>query len=232
MNMAVDEAIAEHVAKGSSPPTIRFYKWNPSAVSVGYFQVLSDEVDISECDTHNIDYVRRRTGGGAVYHDKELTYSVIAPEHLFPKDIIQSYREICSWIIAGLATLDIQAEFIPINDIITNGKKISGNAQTRKAGVLQQHGTILFDVDVDKMFSLLKVPNEKIKDKIVATVKERVTSVTHQTQCTEDQLYKALLSSFSTNKSVSFAPLTAEEEQLADELARKKYAAAEWNLQR
>ncbi len=67
----------------------------------------------------------------------------------------------------------------PINDIVTGGRKISGNAQTRKLETVLQHGTVLMDVDVEKMFSLLKVPNEKIKDKLIADVKQRVTSIQH-----------------------------------------------------
>ena len=70
MNMALDEAVSEFVAGGISPPTIRFYTWTPSAVSIGYFQSLHDEVDVSRCMQQGIDIVRRRTGGGAVYHDR------------------------------------------------------------------------------------------------------------------------------------------------------------------
>ena len=87
MNMAIDEAVSESVAKGQYP-TIRFYKWLPSAVSVGYFQSLKDEVNIQNCKELGIDIIRRRTGGGAVYHSNrgEITYSVIGPTKLFPKN--------------------------------------------------------------------------------------------------------------------------------------------------
>src|SRR3989344_9694956 len=85
MAMAIDEAISEAVAAGGEP-TIRFWSWKPSAVSIGYFQSLDEEVNIQRCYELGVDYVRRRTGGGAVYHDSkgELTYSVIAPEAMFP----------------------------------------------------------------------------------------------------------------------------------------------------
>jgi lipoate-protein ligase A len=153
MNMAIDEAVSESVAAGG-PPTIRFYGWNPDAVSIGYFQSLEKEVDTARCAAEGVDVVRRRTGGGAVYHDHagEITYSVIAKETLFPKDILASYRLICGWVMDSLALIGISPEFKPINDIIVNGKKISGNAQTRRNGVLLQHGTILYSLDVDRMF--------------------------------------------------------------------------------
>jgi len=231
-NMAIDEAIAESVAKNESPPTIRFYGWKPSSVSIGFFQSLHAEIDVKECDKRGIDIVRRRTGGGAVFHDKEITYSVIAPLDMFPKDIIASYREICSWIISGLKTVGIDAEFIPINDIITNGKKISGNAQTRKNGVLQQHGTILYEVDVDTMFQLLKVPNEKIRDKMIATVKERVTSAKIQCNCTQNDLYAALEEAFAENKEIEHDFLTPQEQVRSDQLVVEKYASDEWTNQR
>jgi lipoate-protein ligase A len=166
MNMAIDEAVCESVLEGAVP-TIRFYGWIPSAISIGYFQSLEKEVDLQKCKEMKVDFVRRRTGGGAVYHETEgeITYSIVAKEEIFPKGIIESYQVICQLIIDSLAKIGISAQFKPINDIIVNGKKISGNAQTRRKGILLQHGTILYKVDVEKMFSLLKVSDEKIKDK-------------------------------------------------------------------
>ncbi len=228
-NMAIDEAVSEAVRAGG-PPTIRFYGWSPSAVSIGYFQSIEREVELGT----GVDVVRRRTGGGAVYHDREgeITYSIIGKEELFPKDIIASYRLICGWICDSLSLLGIKSEFKPINDIISNGKKISGNAQTRRQGILLQHGTILYSVDVDRMFSILKVPDEKIKDKMIATVKERVTSVSQQKDITKDQLYDALLKGFTNGKDVYSAPLTENEMLRTEELVQQRYGTKEWNHMR
>ena len=234
-NMAIDEAVSEAVASGVSPPTIRFYKWKPSAVSIGCFQSMHDEIDLEVCKQHGVDAVRRRTGGGAVYHDNEgeITYSIIAPQDMFPANIIESYKIICGWIIDSLALVDLQASFIPINDIIVNGKKISGNAQTRRGGILLQHGTILYDVDVKKMFSLLKVPNEKIRDKMIAAVEERVTSVTKQNPLiTKDAFYEALVKGFTNNKQFEFGKWSEEEFSRAKELAKSRYSTSEWNFSR
>lgn len=233
MNMAIDEAISEAVAKGV-PPTIRFYGWKPSAVSIGYFQSLEREVDIGHCADLGMDIVRRRTGGGAVYHDHqgEITYSVIANEGMFPKDIIQSYRLICGWIIDSLGLLGIKSEFKPINDIAVGERKISGNAQTRRGGVLLQHGTILHSVDVDTMFSVLKVSDEKIKDKMIATVKERVTSVSQQKVVSREELHEALLSGFTKGKDFELSTITDAERSRALELVEKRYLTREWNAMR
>ncbi|MBI2144706.1 lipoate--protein ligase family protein [Candidatus Woesearchaeota archaeon] len=232
INMALDEAISQAVRTRESQPTIRFYKWQPSAVSIGYFQSLQDEVDTELCKKIGVDIVRRRTGGGAVYHDStgEITYSIIAPEGMFPKGITESYQEICGWIVKALGKIGIAAEFKPINDIITNGKKISGNAQTRRNGILLQHGTILYKLDVATMFSLLKVPKEKISDKFIADVKQRVTSVTDiNPQITEQQLKDALIAAFTEGKEFELGSVTANEKAAAEKLAKERYSSDEWN---
>lgn len=228
-NMALDEVLSQ-----TKMPTIRFYGWKPSAVSIGYFQSLESEVNLEQCKLSNVDFIRRRTGGGAVYHDQtgEITYSVIGDLKFFPTGIIDSYKLICGWIVDSLGILGINAEFKPINDIITNGKKISGNAQTRRNGVLLQHGTILYSVDVDKMFSLLKVPDEKIKDKLIANVKERVTSVLQQKQISKDELYNALLKGFTDGKDFEISSFTGDELKRASELVSSRYSQREWNFMR
>jgi lipoate-protein ligase A len=233
MNMAIDEAMSESVAEGA-PPTIRFYGWKPAAVSIGYFQSLEREVDLSACREAGIDFIRRRTGGGAVYHDTagEITYSVIAKEALFPKDIIASYKIICGWIVNSLSLIGIASEFKPINDIIAGGKKISGNAQTRRGGVLLQHGTVLHSVDVDRMFSLLKVPDEKIRDKMIATVKDRVISVSELTKTSKDELYRAMVKGFTDGKEFGFGSLSEAEIARAEALAAERYRTDGWNRMR
>jgi len=231
MNMALDEAICEAVRKGVSLPTIRFYTWTPSAISIGYFQGLNNEVALDECKVQGVDYVRRQTGGGAVYHDTdgELTYSIIGSVDLFPKDIKKSYEIICGHIISALDILGISAEFRPINDVVVNGKKISGNAQTRRDGILLQHGTILYDVDVDKMFSLLKVGKEKIADKLIKSVKSAVTRVLDYGDISKEQLIDAMEKAFSAGKEIEIGNYSEEELARAKELAETKYKTEEWN---
>ncbi len=242
-NMALDEACSEEVAAGKVRPTIRFYRWQPSAVSIGYFQSLNDEVATDKCREAGVDVVRRRTGGGAVFHDHdgEITYSVIAPENLFPKGITESYHEICGWIIDSLNLLGVPSEFKPINDIIlapnatgpdgenVGGKKISGNAQTRRNGILLQHGTILYQVDVPKMFSLLKVGQEKIADKMIAAVEERVSALKLlKPQLTMEEVYAALFKGFTQNKKFAEGAWTDQELKRAAELAKSRYATQTW----
>ena len=135
-----------------SVPVLRLYGWKPSAVSIGYFQSLEEEVDVKKCKKAGIDVVRRLTGGGAVLHEHELTYSFITK--VYPTNIMESYRLICEPVVMCLKNLGLDAKFSPLNDIIVGDKKVSGNAQTRRKNTLLQHGTILLDVDVEKMFSV------------------------------------------------------------------------------
>ncbi len=233
-NMAIDQAILEQVSKGLSPPTIRFYRWNPSSVSIGRFQSMNDEVNVDRCREMGIPLVRRITGGGAVYHDHdgELTYSVIAPQEMFPAGIRESYSVICGWVILGLRALGLDARFAPINDIAVNGKKISGNAQTRKEGILLQHGTILFSLDVQRMFSVLNVSKEKISDKMIKSVEERVTSISAQSkEIWFDRLYRAILDGFVADKKWQLEPLTQDEYSTAEELTGT-YSSDAWNFSR
>ncbi len=234
LNMAIDEAVSEDIMNGSSPPTIRFYTWKPGAVSIGCFQSMKDEVNLDTCRELGIDCIRRWTGGGAVYHDakREITYSLIAPASLFPKNIIKSYEMICGWIVNGLKTLGIDAVFSPVNDVLVGGKKISGSAQTRREGILLQHGTVLFDLDLATMFSVLNVSKQKFSDKMIKSAEERVTSIIKQIDVDKKDVYDALLRSFTEDKDFEYGTLSMKEMFRAKELARLKYKTDKWMFSR
>jgi lipoate-protein ligase A len=237
-NMAIDRAILVAHSKKLVLPTVRFYGWKPSAISIGYFQQLQDEVDLNACETYGIDYVRRITGGGAVFHEDELTYSIIVREEhpKIPKNILESYGVICSAVMKGLSHLDIASMYAPINDILVNGKKISGNAQTRKHQTVLQHGTIIMDVDVEKMFSILKVPNEKIKDKLISDVRERVTSLRHEKKSPLkfDAVASVMKKGFEETFDVDLkqGTLLPEEETLTKEFIETCFGTTQWNQKR
>ncbi|MBP7096574.1 MAG: lipoate--protein ligase family protein [Spirochaetia bacterium] len=237
-NMGLDEAVLESVAAGAAPPTLRFYRWEPRAVSVGYFQGLEEEVDLEACARAGVDVIRRATGGGAVYHAAELTYSIVVPEDhpLVPRDVLESYWILCRGVIEGLGRLGVKADFAPLNDVITGGRKVSGNAQTRKLGCVLQHGTVLLEVDVDEMFGLLKVPQEKLRGKLIEDVKQRVTSVSRELGRTIG--YAESLDAFKEGFAVALAaelePAAPTERELARaaEIAAEKYANPAWNRKR
>ena len=238
-NMAIDEAILRGVMAGTSPYTLRFYRWQPSAVSIGYFQGLEQEVDVEACAVRGVDVIRRLTGGGAVYHDYdgEITYSLAIPADYpgMPHKVLDSYEVLCAGLVAGLRALGMAAEFKPINDITVNNKKISGNAQTRRFGGILQHGTLLCEVDPHLMFTLLKVPSEKIRDKLIAGVEDRVTSIRREMgEIDRARVTDAMVEGFAHTLDIDPVPgeLTGEELALADELRTERYENDAWNAKR
>ena len=232
-NMGLDEALLESVAAGSQP-VLRFYGWNPPAVSIGYFQDLDKEVNMDVVKQYGFNIVRRISGGGAVLHRSELTYSIILGINhpLAGKDVDESYRILCQGIIHGLADLGIDSVFSGTNDILTEGKKISGNAQTRRMNCLLQHGTILLDNDVDTMFNVLKVPKEMNKGKLISEVKEKITSL-HSILNRTISFHEAetvFAGSFSKALGLDLQKIDIipAEESRALELARTKFSTGEW----
>ncbi|MCG7844497.1 MAG: lipoate--protein ligase family protein [Methanomassiliicoccales archaeon] len=234
MNMALDDAIAEAVAFRVAGPTIRFYGWEPSAVSIGRFQELEEVVDQEGCERLGVDIVRRSTGGGAVFHDsgKEITYSVICPEDMMPSDINEAYREIGGWIVNALKFLGIDAAFEPINDVVVDGKKISGSAQSRRQGIFVQHGTLLYDLDRMRMFSVLKVPQDKLDDQGLGQPAERVTCVREQKKVPWEYMVAAITNAFIMNKQWYLGDLTVDEMSRAELIGRQRYVNPEWTNDR
>lgn len=116
LNMAIDEAILHSVAEGG-PPTLRFYGWEPPAISIGYFQELSAELDLAACKSLGIDVVKRPTGGRAVLHDVEVTYSLVISENdpIIPRGITESYRTISEGMVLGLTKLGLEAKMVSLS---------------------------------------------------------------------------------------------------------------------
>jgi lipoate-protein ligase A len=242
-NMAVDEAIVTARIGDTVPNTIRFYCWNPSAVSVGRFQDVAKEVQIDNCKRKSVDIVRRITGGGTVYHDSqdEITYSVVAREKDFgTTDVIQAYNKICSGIIEAAKILGVNASFNPGDPrncptVAINGKKISGSAQYHKSGVLLQHGTFLLDVDLENMFALLRVPWSKNNSDIICVANDKITSIERELDHSVEtrEAAEALIQGFQKALSMELqeGALTDEELAHASKLRNEKYSKDTWNLQ-
>lgn len=217
MNMAIDHAIYESVANGRELPTIRFYQWVPSSISLGAYQ-SPKEINLEACKEHNVGIVRRMTGGRAVFHDKaDFTYSVIAPIRVFNYSIENAYRQICSRIINALNDLGINAGLENKNDVVVEGKKISGNAaKAMDKGVYLQHGTLIYDIDFEVMPKVLNI-SEKI-------VNERATSVLQHKKISQNKVYDALKSSFTKDKEFKIEQLSKYELMRAENLAKTRYS--------
>ncbi len=167
INMGIDFALWKSVSEGKSPPVLRFYQWMPSSVSIGYNQNPEDLINIDFCKKNNIHCVRRPTGGSAIFHDIELTYSFSAAtchrtSFIFP---LSSYIEICKGIKTGIQKYGINLQIRGINegkepsytkkdcfslssrhDLVFDGRKLVGSAQRRNKNSFLQHGSILIDI--------------------------------------------------------------------------------------
>jgi lipoate-protein ligase A len=241
-NMAVDEAILRARIAGKVPNTIRFYRWKPSAVSVGRFQNIQNEVNLDNCKKHDIDVVRRITGGGAVYHDSqdEITYSVIVKrDDLDTADVTAAYNKICGGLTKALDLLGVKADFNPGDqkncpNIAVNGRKISGSAQSYKGGTVLQHGTLLISVDLEKMFTFLRVPWAKTCIEIVNVAEKRITSVKDEldSEVTVERAFAALVKGFEQAFGIELLEETLTEEELeaVEVLRREKFANEDWTF--
>ncbi|AHM56149.1 lipoate protein ligase [Peptoclostridium acidaminophilum DSM 3953] len=257
MNMAIDEAILTYHSKGLVPPTLRFYKWNPATVSLGYFQKSGKEVDFEQCKKAGIGVVRRLSGGRAVLHDDELTYSIIVDEScpMIPKTVTESYKLLSQGLLLGFSNLGIEAQLSPVvkmrsgdytssacfdapstYELTVDGKKIVGSSQVRQQGVLLQHGSILNDLDTEKLFCTIKMDNERLKDRIKSSFTEKATSIRHITGTTlaDETLFNAFYEGFTDalGLEIETAELTPEELELAKVLAETKYSRDEWTFRR
>ncbi|TFG05313.1 MAG: lipoate--protein ligase family protein [Promethearchaeota archaeon] len=238
MNMAIDEAILEAKIQGKVPNTFRLYRWHPSCASIGRNQSMLHEVDIDACKKLEIDYVRRITGGGAVYHDQtgEITYSIIAgKENFLPVDIDETFRILCKGIIVALGDFGLVAEHGVHHcpSIFIGGRKISGNAQTIKKGVVLQHGTILLQYNPELMYSVLRVKHAGDKPKVVKSVYQKVTTIQQEAKREYDleTVKNALIRGYekALNTQFQLSELSDYEIELATQLRNDKYMTDDWN---
>jgi lipoate-protein ligase A len=242
MNMAIDEAILRARVKNSAPNTLRLYRWKPSAVSIGKFQTLTNEVRLEKCRESGVDIVRRVTGGGTVYHDAEdeITYSVVADKQdLGVMDIAEVYRQVYLGLAETLKVLGVASDFNmgsrkACPNLTVNGRKISGSAQCHKSGVVLQHGTLLLRVNLDKMFDFLRVPWAKTCTEVVEVARRKITSIADELgrNISTAEVNQALTKGFekALNTRIVDGQLTLAEKTTAEELYREKYICDDWNL--
>ncbi|OHQ02404.1 octanoyltransferase [Staphylococcus sp. HMSC064A01] len=259
-NMAMDEALLNFVASGDIGPVIRFYTWNPATLSVGYFQRLTKEIDIDKVKEKGFGLVRRQTGGRGVLHDKELTYSVIVPESHpnMPSTVTEAYRVISQGLFEGYKELGLDAYFaIPKSkeereklkqprsavcfdapswyELVVEGRKIAGSAQTRQKGVILQHGSLLQDVDVDELFDMFIFKNERLKSKMKAAFVDKAVALNdiadHYISITD--MEQAFEKGFKQGLGIELKPLTLTDEQLQEvKKLEDKYRSDEWNYRK
>lgn len=255
-NMAMDEALLNFVSRGEIDPVVRFYTWDPATLSVGYFQRLKKEIDIDKVKEKGLGLVRRQTGGRGVLHDKELTYSVIVPESHpnMPSTITEAYRVISEGLLEGFKLLGFDAYFaIPRSkeereklkqprsavcfdapswyELVVEGRKIAGSAQTRQKGVILQHGSLLQDVDVDELFDMFIFKNDRLKEKMKKAFVDKAVAINDisDRHISIEEMEKAFEEGFKKGLNIEFKPISLTENQLAEvKVLEEKYRSEEW----
>lgn len=250
--MAVDEAILEAVSSQKAKPTLRLYAWEPACVSLGYAQSL-DDVDQEALVKNGWDVVRRPTGGRAILHMDELTYSVTG----LPNDprlvggVLESYQRLSKALLSGLQQLSLPAQInekkknnrvgeaepicfeVPSNyEITVDGKKLIGSAQARRNSGVLQHGTLPLYGDLTRITQALRFDDEETRQRVGQRLLSRATTVEKMVKrvVSWEEAAEAFAQAFEKKLNLEWedGDLSKEERARADKLVESKYAAAEW----
>lgn len=251
-NMAVDEAVLEAVGQGIVLPTLRLFSWSPPCLSLGYAQPFSD-VDLDALQNYGWQLVRRPTGGRAILHTDELTYSVIAPntEPRVAGSVLHSYRRLSQALLNALHRLHLPARAdshytlpqnaqpagavcfeVPSNyEITVNGKKLIGSAQARRKEGVLQHGSLPLWGDLTRITRALRFASETERQCAASRLLDRAANAQLLgIDLTWDECADAFEAAFAETLSIQFIPgdLTPAEQSRATQLCAEKYAHPSW----
>ncbi|TAA69759.1 lipoate--protein ligase family protein [Planococcus salinarum] len=252
-NMALDELMVEWLSKGEIGSTLRFYGWSPAGISIGRFQDANKKIDFQQAADYGVEVVRRQTGGRAVLHDQELTYSVAVPEShpAMPRSVKEAYLVISRGLSEGYLELGINAELAIPNapaettdsavcfdksswyELLVEGKKAAGSAQMRKKGIILQHGSIPLEIDSVKLFDLFSYPSVELKQRARDAFKGKAIAINEAAErpYNFDEVKAAFKRGFEKGLGIELETLTLSKAQLVeiDRLAETKYKHLDWN---
>ena len=250
-NMALDQSILEHIGRGESKPTLRLYAWTPACLSLGHAQPYAD-VDVQQLKQHGWEVVRRATGGRAILHTDEITYSVIAPtnEPRVEGSILESYNRLAQALLLAVKSLEIPVEVkegkadngaipnpvcfeVPSTyEITVNGKKLIGSAQARKKEGVLQHGSLPLTGDLTRICQALVFENESVREEASKRLLERATTVESALGqvISWETAAQAFVKAFEAQLGLSFerGELSESESKRTDELIEEKYDHPSW----
>jgi lipoate-protein ligase A len=250
-NMAADEAIARAVAERMVPPTLRFYAWEPPCVSLGRHQPVA-AVNAARCRQLGYDIVRRPTGGRAILHTDELTYSIAARQDdpLMGGLVMDVYLRLAAGLVDGLQRLGVDAMAAPgtsragpdvsaacfevpsAYEIVAGGQKLLGSAQSRRAGYVLQHGSLPLRGDLARLIDCLVLSSPEERERLQNSLTQHATTLERAAGRSVgfEEASKALAAGFEDALGIVFFEddLTEAEQTWALELARDKYGHADW----
>lgn len=217
-NMALDRALLESCQLGA-PNTLRFLRFEPSAL-IGFHQSVEQELNLEFCREAGIAISRRITGGGALYCDEgQIGWELYLNRRTFgTADMSAIARQVCAMAVEGLRACGVDAAFRPRNDIEVQGRKIGGTGGAFDGEALLYQGTVLIDFDIERMLKVLRIPQEKLSDKAIASAAERMTTLKTLLGAAPavEVVQKALTEAFARGFGVEIVPseLSAAEKEL------------------
>lgn len=251
LNMAIDEAILIHHIRGEVPPTLRVFNWHQPSISLGRFQSVEREIASDVCQQLHVDLVRRPTGGRAVYHRDDFTYSiVIGKREGVPAGVVAAYAYLAQGLLAALQKLGVQAilsdEHVSKQpsaacfasstqaDLTSSGYKLVGSAQVWKDESLLQQGSLPLEDHAAEFFSMLRYPTAAARAEALALYCEKTTPLHTFVAASWDEAATAFREGFSAALGATFEPgtLTQSEWNLAHQLVEEKYHKLEWRQER
>lgn len=252
LNMAIDEAIHIHHLRGDVPPTLRVFRWRQPSISLGRFQSIEREIESERCQQLGVDLVRRPTGGRAVYHRDEFTYSiVIGKQYGVPSGVVAAYAHLAQGLLSALQGLGVQAELSDERvskqpsaacfasstqaDLTSGGFKLVGSAQVWKEDALLQQGSLPLDDRASEFFSLLRYPSEAARAEALSQYREKTTPLHTFSPAAEwEDVARAFRHGFSAALQAEFVSgeLSKAEWKLAQHLVEEKYSKLEWRRER
>ncbi|MBK5106850.1 MAG: lipoate--protein ligase family protein [Anaerolineales bacterium] len=256
-NMAVDESILESTAQGLMPPTLRLYAWSPACLSLGYAQ-SADDVDFEKLNHFGWDIVRRPTGGRAILHTNELTYSICGMNSnpLLTGSVLESYKRLSQGLLEALHQIGINADVprlsadqrhpgiqnpvcfeVPSNYEITVGeKKLIGSAQARRKSGVLQHGSLPLSGDLTRIIDVLHYPDETSRNQARQGLLDHATTLEGVLGYPGDWwlISYAFQDAFQRilNIDLQSLPLSPAEGSRAIQLFNEKYAHPDWTNKR
>jgi len=246
MNMALDEIAAETAAAGG-PRTLRVYRWEPSTLSLGYHQDPAT-VDWEHCEREGVGVTRRPTGGGGIYHDThgDISYTIVAPADELPGDLVESYHRLCTPILDAFERMGVPARFAeaerparhqpacylrelhPAHDVVVAAggteRKVSGNAQHRRADAVVQHGSLTYTTRPERHLAVFADAD----DVAPAAFRERVTGITDHADIGRETAVERLEAALGDWADAEVGTWTDNELARARDRAAEKYATDEW----
>lgn len=232
LHLALDEVLTNEVGEGRRGPTLRIWEWDESAVVIGSFQSLKNEVDLENAEKFGFDVVRRVSGGGAMLMAKGaiITYSLYVPAELVSgMTFADSYAFLDDWVLQALRSLGIEATYQPLNDITSPSGKIGGAAQKRLGnGAVLHHVTMSYDMDGELMAKVLRIGREKLSDKGTTSAAKRVDPLRSQTGLSRAEIIDRMKATFVSLYRATPGEITPAEYEAAESLVASKFATDAW----